>query len=90
MTFVGLIMDKLMRRGLYKAYVNDQLITKCEDCRHNLREHNPLPGLKDIVVHRCEEEFNLDGTHKVLIDPYGIPSWCPFKIVDVSEGVTAQ
>ena len=90
MTLIGAIMDKVMRRGLYKAYVNDKLITQCEDCRHNLREHNPIPGMKDLLVHRCEMEFNLDGTHKLLVDPYGIPNWCPFKIIDIIEPAVAR
>ena len=90
MTLIGAIMDKVMKRGLYKAYVNDKLITRCEQCRHNLIEHNPIPGFKEVVVHRCEMEWNLDGTHRVLIDPYGIPNWCPYRIVEVTEPAVAQ
>ena len=87
MSLIGSVMDKVMHRGLYKSCVGDKLITQCEECRHNLREHNPVPFMKDILVHRCEQEWNVDGTHKILIDPHGIPDWCPFKIVDMTEGV---
>ena len=91
MTLIGSIMDKVMKRGLYKAYVNDRLISQCKDCRHNLTEHNPIPGFRSAVrVHRCEMDWNLDGTNKVLIDPYGIPAWCPFKIKELEEVATAQ
>ena len=83
MTIIGAIMDKVMKRGLYRAYVNDRLITMCQDCTENLEEPNPL--LKSVPVHRCRQEFNLDGTHKVLVDPYSVPSWCPHRIVDIIE-----
>lgn len=76
-------MDKVMHRGLYKAYVNDKLVTMCQDCEYNLEEPNPF--LKSVPVHRCGQEWNVDETHKVLVDPYSIPDWCPFKIVDVIE-----
>ncbi len=89
MTIIGAIMDKVMRRGLYKAYVNDQLITMCQDCRYNIREHNPIPGLKDLIVHRCEMTVGTDGNKQTLIDPYSIPAWCPFKVIEI-EGAKAQ
>jgi hypothetical protein len=80
-------MDKVMHRGLYKAYVGDNLITQCQDCKHNITE---IGIIKSAPVHRCDQEFNLDGTHKLLIDQYGIPNWCPFKIVEIAEQVMVK
>lgn len=82
MTVIGAIMDKFMRRGLYKAYVNDRLISMCQDCMNN---HTETGLLKSAPVHRCAVEWTLDGKNKIIIDPYNIPSWCPHKIVELPE-----
>jgi hypothetical protein len=79
MTLIGSIMDKVMQRGLYKAYVNDTMITMCRDCDHNHEEPNPITFIK-LPVHRCIQSFELDGTHTPIIDPYSVPGFCPFKI----------
>jgi hypothetical protein len=87
MTLIGAIMDKVMHRGLYKAYVNDKLVMMCRDCDNNGFE----PGFfKSAPVHRCLGEWAMDGKNRVIIDPYGVPSWCPNKIVEIAEGAKVQ
>jgi hypothetical protein len=82
MTIIGAIMDKVMKRGLYKAYVNDRLITMCQDCTNNGTETGIF---KSSPVHRCLVEWALDGKNRVIIDPYNVPDWCPHRIVDIIE-----
>jgi len=87
MTVIGAIMDKVMRRGLYKAYVNDRLISMCKDCINNVTE----PGIfKAATVHRCLGEIGDDGRNRVILDPYNVPSWCPHRIVDVTGQAAVQ
>lgn len=87
MTLIGAIMDKVMKRGLYKAYVDDKLITMCQDCTNNQID---VGGFKSAPAHTCSVEWNIDGTNKRIIDPYGIPAWCPHRIVDIIEPAVAQ
>ncbi len=87
MTLIGAIMDKVMKRGLYKAYVDDRLITMCRDCTNNATETGVF---KSAPVHRCLGEIAADGKNRIIIDPYNVPGWCPHRIVDATEPAVAQ
>jgi hypothetical protein len=87
MTLIGSVMDKIMKRGLYKAYVNDRLITMCQDCVNNRTEFGIF---KSMPVHRCAVEWALDGKNRIIIDPYNVPEWCPCKIIEINEPAVAQ
>jgi hypothetical protein len=87
MTVIGAIMDKVMRRGLYKAYVGDRLIMMCQDCKNNATETGVF---KSAPVHRCLGEWALDGKNRVIVDPYSVPGWCPHRIVDIIEPAVAR
>jgi hypothetical protein len=87
MSLIGAVMDKVMKRGLYRAYDGNRLISMCQDCKNNAYE----PGFfKSVPVHRCLSEWTLDGKNRVIIDPYNVPTWCPCKIEEIPEGVKAQ
>jgi hypothetical protein len=90
MTIIGAIMDKVMRRTGFKAYVDDRLIRGCGECKYNLDEPNPIPFMKDVPNHRCEMNIGLDGKHMTILDPHNIPEMCPFKIVDIIEPAVAR
>lgn len=71
--------------------IHDQTVDCCGNCPHNKEHPNGLEEhalLKYITpkgafppTHRCEmaldtQLFNKDG--RLIINPYRIPSWCPF------------
>ena len=87
MTLIGIIMDKVMKRGLYKAYVNDKLVMMCQDCTNNTTETGIF---KSSPVHRCLGEWTLDGKNRIIIDPYGVPGWCPHKITEIPEAAVVR
>lgn len=87
MSLIGTVMDKVMRRGLYKAYVGHRLISMCQDCVNNVTETGVF---KSAPVHRCLGEIETDGKNKIILDPYNIPGWCPYKITETTEQAVVQ